>query len=89
MKRVEVVDEQSLVCNKCGQKIKQEAYELALATSCNVEKITQLECCPVVVHWGYWSKDKDTQKHEWELCEGCYDALVATFVIPPKITHYM
>lgn len=91
-KDIQVIDERSLVCNKCGQKIYQEAFDIKTEPPMNtieIGNIGQLECCPVKVSWGYWSKNKDTQMHEWELCEACYDAFVATFAVPPKITHYM
>ena len=58
-----------IICNKCGREIPVKdgrAQEDFLA----VEK-----------RWGYFS-DKDNQVDSFDLCESCYDALVATFVIP-------
>lgn len=31
--------------------------------------------------WGYFS-NKDTEHHEFDLCEACYDRITADFVIP-------
>lgn len=36
--------------------------------------------------WGYFS-DKDTQVHEFAVCERCYDRIVKQFEIPPKVTE--
>ena len=29
--------------------------------------------------WGYFSKDKDGQKHRINLCEDCYDTWIQSF----------
>ena len=34
--------------------------------------------------WGYFS-DKDNEVHHFDLCEQCYDELIATFQIPIEI----
>ena len=36
--------------------------------------------------WGYFS-DKDGESHCFELCEKCYDMIVADFMIPVEITE--
>ena len=36
--------------------------------------------------WGYFS-DKDTQIHEFRICEKCYDRIVKQFEIPPRVTE--
>ena len=36
--------------------------------------------------WGYFS-GKDTQIHEFKICERCYDRIVKQFEIPPKVTE--
>lgn len=81
-----VVDLATLRCNKCGETIKEAAQQGVDGVVAYTAK--ESECFSAEVNWGYWSK-KDTERHEWELCEGCYDAFVATFAIPPKITSYM
>lgn len=35
--------------------------------------------------WGYFSKNKDGQKHMIRLCENCYDAWIQTFEKTPDI----
>lgn len=35
--------------------------------------------------WGYFSNNKDNEVHRFDLCETCYDELVATFRIPVEI----
>ena len=37
--------------------------------------------------WGYFSKDKDGQKHRINLCEDCYDTWIQSFKYPPEITE--
>ena len=36
--------------------------------------------------WGYFS-NKDTEIHEFKICERCYDRIVKQFEIPPKVTE--
>ena len=36
---------------------------------------------PVDIAWGYFSK-KDTQRHQFDLCEDCYDEIIRGFAIP-------
>ena len=58
-----------IICNKCGKEIRTENGE-PREDFLSVEK-----------RWGYFS-DKDNQVDSFDLCEGCYDAFVSTFVIP-------
>lgn len=68
------IDEQkkepeAVFCNKCGRKL-------------TVENGILKEGCFVGNHvFGYFS-NKDGMRHNFDLCEECYDALVKTFVIP-------
>lgn len=56
-------------CNRCGRVM--NARHSVLEEDClYIEKV-----------WGYFSK-KDGKRHSWCLCETCYDALTAEFVIP-------
>ena len=32
---------------------------------------------------------KDLEKHEFDLCEECYDRITASFAVPPKISEDM
>ena len=60
---------EKIFCNQCGKEIivKNEMPQEDILT---VEK-----------RWGYFS-DKDTEVHRFDLCESCYDKLIAQFVIP-------
>lgn len=58
-----------IICNKCGK-------EIAI-----VNGIAKEEVLSVQKRWGYFSK-KDNEVHEFDLCEECYDVLVAEFQIP-------
>ena len=59
------------------------------------EKLNVCHCCGhdlgqrEFVHiekiWGYFSNNKDGQKHKIRLCEECYDAWVRRFKYPPDI----
>ena len=62
-----------VVCNCCGR-------ELKLMDGIPVE-----DACSVDTLWGYFS-NKDTERHNFDLCESCYDKIVAGFKVPPKIT---
>lgn len=56
-------------CNKCGKEIHMQEGE------------RQDDCLKVVKEWGYFS-EKDTELHEFYICEPCYDAMIQEFVIP-------
>lgn len=62
----------SLFCNMCGREIKMEENREKEETL-NVEQI-----------WGYFSK-KDGEIHSFDLCEDCYDQLIAQFKLPVTI----
>ncbi len=57
-----------IICNKCGKEIKVTGG-VAREDSLHVTK-----------RWGYFS-NKDNQEDEFDLCEDCYDDLVASFKI--------
>ena len=58
-----------IVCNQCGK-------EIEVSGGTPREGVFSVDYA-----WGYFS-DKDNQVDSFDLCESCYDALVATFVIP-------
>ena len=60
-------------CNCCGRKICAEGQQ---------DKTSFLT---IRKEWGYFSQGKDGQVHSLELCEACYDVLVQTFSIAPKV----
>ena len=58
-----------LYCNRCGKKL-------------HVENGIAMEgVLPVDIAWGYFSQ-KDTQRHQFDLCEDCYDEIIRGFAIP-------
>lgn len=58
-----------VICNKCGKKIKVE------------NGIVKEGCFSANPSFGYFS-EKDGTRHQFDLCEVCYDVLVRSFVIP-------
>lgn len=63
---------QELICNKCGKK-------LSLKQGRVMEGV-----CSVTVRWDYFSH-KDGEVHSFDLCEDCYDELIAQFCFPVSI----
>ena len=61
-----------ITCNKCGKEIPLKG-EIAQEDVLQVEK-----------RWGYFSK-RDNEVHKFDLCEECYDEMIATFQIPIEI----
>ncbi len=58
-----------VVCNRCGRSLKvEDGY---LREGCFTGDAT----------FGYFSK-KDGTVHHFDLCEECYDQMVAQFVVP-------
>lgn len=37
--------------------------------------------------WGYFSRGKDGQKHQINLCEACYDRWIQGFKYAPDVTE--
>ena len=58
-----------ILCNNCGHR-----------TDFRILK----EHVSVEVSWGYYSK-KDGEKHEFDLCESCYDKMIENFKHKPKV----
>ena len=61
-----------IICNKCGKEVEVKNGVPAEDTL-HVQK-----------HWGYFS-NKDNEEHTFDLCEACYDELVAGFQIPVDV----
>ena len=59
-------------CNCCGRKMMVK------------NGIVEEGCIMARVPFGYFSK-KDGQVHRFELCEACYDKIIAGFQIPVEI----
>lgn len=62
---------EKIICNKCGKEIL-VSNGVPQGDSLHVEK-----------RWGYFS-EKDNDVHSFDLCEACYDEMVAGFVIAPE-----
>lgn len=58
-----------VVCNRCGRALEVEG-------GCVREG-----CVSVTAPFGYFSR-KDGTVHHFDLCEDCYDAIIAQFAIP-------
>lgn len=73
-KRTEEVKKEitKIICNQCGKEI----------TVVNGQ--AQEGVFSVDYTWGYFS-EKDGEKHSFELCEDCYDAMLKGFQIPAEI----
>lgn len=65
---------EAAVCNCCGKSMKIQNGML-------LEGI-----CSVNTTWGYFS-GKDLEKHEFDLCEECYDRITSSFAVPPEISE--
>lgn len=61
-----------IICNKCGK-------EIPVINGRAEEGVFSADCV-----WGYFS-GKDGEKHSFDLCEACYDELLASFEIPAEI----
>lgn len=64
----EINELDKIICNKCGKEIKV------------VRGVAQEDYLSVEKRWGYFS-NKDNQYDAFDLCEDCYDELVAGFKI--------
>ena len=57
---------EKIVCNKCGKEIEV------------IRGVAQEDFLEVKKRWGYFS-NKDNQEDVFDLCEDCYDEIVAGF----------
>lgn len=64
----ETKEVEKIICNKCGKEIPVQG---------GVPREDVLE---VEKRWGYFS-DKDNRVDHFDLCEACYDELIAGFCI--------
>lgn len=60
---------EKVVCNCCGRTLSMTGNQLAEGA---------LHVCK---DWGFFST-KDLVHHEFDLCEPCYDKMVAGFLVP-------
>ena len=67
-KKKEINELDKIICNKCGKEIEV------------IRGVAQEDVLEVNKRWGYFS-NKDNQEDVFDLCEDCYDELVASFKI--------
>lgn len=65
----ETKEVKKIICNKCGK-------EIVVENGQSPEDVLTVE-----KRWGYFS-GKDNEVHQFDLCEACYDAWTAAFLIP-------
>lgn len=70
---VEQEEVQEIICNRCGQHFSLGKYGTPDPEILHIEH-----------RWGYFS-EKDGQKHQFDLCERCYDEIVKSFRVPVEI----
>lgn len=68
----ETKEVKKIICNKCGKEIPV------------INGRAEQEAFSVDHAWGYFS-DKDGETHSFDLCENCYDELLASFKLPAEI----
>ena len=61
-----------ICCNLCGKNLKVE------------RGILKEDVFEATKEWGYFS-GRDMEVHHFNLCEGCYDQLIAKFTIPVEV----
>ena len=54
-----------------------------LCKRCGTEMVEE-DMLSVDKRWGYFS-NRDNEVHHFDLCEKCYDEIVATFQIPVEV----
>ena len=65
---------QEVVCNQCGRALRVE------------NGILKEGCFHGDFSFGYFS-ERDGMRHRFELCEGCYNKMIAGFQIPVEETQ--
>ena len=68
----EVKEISKMICNRCGREIPVVGGQ------------AQEGVFSVDYTWGYFS-EKDGERHSFELCESCYDAMLKGFHVPAEI----
>ncbi|MDF2538994.1 MAG: hypothetical protein K0S76_2015 [Herbinix sp.] len=61
-----------VLCNSCGKNLKV------------VNGILMEDAFEANKEWGYFS-NRDTEVHHFNLCEECYEKMVANFIIPIEV----
>lgn len=61
-----------ILCNSCGKELKKE------------NGILMEDAFEATKEWGYFS-NRDMQVHHFNLCEECYEKMIADFKIPVDV----
>lgn len=64
--------EEKILCNRCGRVFKQE------------KGIVKEGIFEADIRWGFFS-EKDGQRHQFCLCERCYDEMIKDFAVPVAV----
>ncbi|MEG0108910.1 MAG: hypothetical protein RR705_08670 [Lachnospiraceae bacterium] len=72
-KTKEVKAVEKIFCNQCGK-------EIPVANGQPEQGVFSVD-----YEWGYFS-NKDGEKHSFDLCEECYDKMIAGFLTPASGT---
>ena len=67
-------EDHPVYCNACGKLLKME------------NGILKEDAFEATKEWGYFS-GRDMEVHHFNLCEECYDKMVAQFLIPIEIQN--
>lgn len=63
-----------IICNKCGKRIPV------------IKGVPQEDSLHVEKSWGYFSQ-KDGERHDFDICEECYENWVADFKEPASVAE--
>lgn len=61
-----------ICCNSCGKQLKVE------------NGILKEDAFEATKEWGYFS-NRDMEVHHFNLCEDCYEKMIADFIIPVDV----
>ena len=64
--------EYGIYCNSCGKRLKEE------------NGILKEDAFEATKEWGYFS-ERDMEVHHFNLCEECYNKMIAEFIIPVEV----
>ena len=66
------------------KKVETTELDKVFCNKCGKEILREADFLHVEKRWGYFS-EKDGERHAFDLCETCYDALLQSFLIPVEI----
>ncbi len=69
------------------QRSREKKLEKIICNQCGEVISLEAEAFSIAYKWGYGSKF-DLEKHEFDLCESCYEKLIVGFKIPTEVEEY-